>query len=43
MARRSALGLVLAGFTATPWNLATSPDDEDKKPEYMRRKYWERA
>jgi hypothetical protein len=42
MARRAAIGLVLAGFTTTLWNLAVSPDDEDKKPEYMRRKYWER-
>ncbi|MCA1458106.1 hypothetical protein I6F35_33775 [Bradyrhizobium sp. BRP22] len=42
IARRSAIGMVLAGFTTTLWNLAVSPDDEDKKPEYMRRKYWER-
>lgn len=42
MARRAAIGLVVGGFATTLWNLAVSPDDEDKKPEYMRRKYWER-
>lgn len=42
MARRAAIGLVVGGFATTLWNLAISPDDEDKKPEYMRRKYWER-
>ncbi|WP_196236020.1 LPD38 domain-containing protein [Bradyrhizobium japonicum] len=42
MARRAAIGLVIGGFSTTLWNLAVSPDDEDKKPEYMRRKYWER-
>lgn len=42
IARRAAIGLVMGGFATTLWNLAASPDDEDKKPEYMRRKYWER-
>ncbi|MFA5951549.1 MAG: LPD38 domain-containing protein [Hyphomicrobium sp.] len=41
-ARRAAIGLVLAGYSTTLWNLAVSPDDEDKQPEYMKRKYWER-
>lgn len=41
-ARRAAIGLVLAGYSTTLWNLAASPDDEDKQPEYMKRKYWER-
>lgn len=41
-ARRAAIGLVLAGYSTTLWNLAVSPDDEDKEPEYMKRKYWER-
>jgi N12 class adenine-specific DNA methylase len=42
MARRAAIGLVVGGFATTLWNLTVSPEDEDKKPEYMRRKYWER-
>jgi N12 class adenine-specific DNA methylase len=42
IARRAAIGLVMAGFVTTLWNLAVSPDDEEKKPEYLRRKYWER-
>ncbi|WP_213287600.1 LPD38 domain-containing protein [Bradyrhizobium sp. sGM-13] len=42
VARRAAIGLAVGGFATTLWNLAVSPDDEDKKPEYMKRKYWER-
>lgn len=42
IARRAALGLVVAGMLMTYWNMSVSPEDEDKKRAYEKRKYWER-
>jgi predicted RNA methylase len=41
-ARYSAMGLVVMGFAATIWNLTAAGDDEEKKNNYAKRKYWER-
>jgi hypothetical protein len=42
IARRAALGIVVAGMLMTFWNMAVSPEDKDKKKAYEKRKYWER-
>lgn len=42
IARRGALGIVVAGMLMTFWNMWVSDEDEDKKKAYEKRKYWER-
>lgn len=44
IARAAGAGLMFGGWATTMWNLSVAPpDDEDeKKSEYARRKYWER-
>jgi hypothetical protein len=40
--RRAAYSLVVAGMITTLWNMAVSPEDEDKKRAYEKLKYWQR-
>jgi hypothetical protein len=42
VARRVAMGLVVAGMLMTFWNMAFSPEDEEKKKAYEKRFYNER-
>jgi hypothetical protein len=40
--RRAAMALVVAGMLTTFWNMAVSPEDDEKKRAYQKLKYWQR-
>jgi hypothetical protein len=42
VARRAVAAITTMGFVLTLWNLAVSPEDEEKKRSYQKLKYWER-